>query len=100
MSTHLPANSHLNPHSTAQIAGHPLHVMFVPFVIGFYTGALAADLAYVFGWRDVFFARGAMWLLGAGVVMSLPAATWDWWISLAKPPSRLFPMPGSTSAAM
>ena len=36
-----------NPRSTVQIAGHPIHVMIVPFVIGFYVGAFAADLAYM-----------------------------------------------------
>ena len=34
----------MNPRSTIQIAGHPIHVMLVPFVIGYYTGAFAADL--------------------------------------------------------
>src|SRR5581483_8614065 len=62
-----------NPHSTFSIGGHPVHVMIVPFVIAFYTGAFAGDLAYA-GTSDAFWARGAIWLLAAGVVMSVLAA--------------------------
>lgn len=36
-----------NPHSTATIAGHPLHPMIVPFPIAFFTAALACDLAAI-----------------------------------------------------
>jgi uncharacterized membrane protein len=63
-----------NPRSTVQIAGHPIHVMIVPFVIAFYVGAFVTDLAYA-GTGDPFWARGAIWLLAAGVVMSALAAT-------------------------
>ena len=63
-----------NPRSSIQIAGHPVHVMLVPFVIAFYTGAFAADLAFAWGGHP-FFARMAIWLMGAGIVMSVPAAT-------------------------
>jgi len=62
-----------NPRSTLQIAGHPIHVMIVPFVIAFYVGAFVTDLAYA-GTGDPFWARGAIWLLAAGVVMSVLAA--------------------------
>ncbi|HEY2071128.1 MAG TPA: DUF2231 domain-containing protein [Rhizomicrobium sp.] len=67
-------NLKANPRSTIQIAGHPIHVMLVPFVIAFYVGTLAADFAYS-GTGDPFWARGAFWLLTAGVAMSLLAAT-------------------------
>mgnify|MGYP003581083936 CR=1 FL=1 len=35
-----------NPKSTAQIAGHPLHPMLVPFPIAFFVATFACDLAY------------------------------------------------------
>ena len=62
-----------NPQSTVKIAGHPIHPMLVPFPIAFFVGAFAADLAY---WRtaDEFFARGAVWLIGAGLAMAVLAA--------------------------
>ena len=64
----------MNPRSTVQIAGHPVHAMLVPFVIAFYTGAPIADLAYAHT-LDPFWARAALWLLGAGIVASAAAAT-------------------------
>ena len=64
----------MNPRSIVQVAGHPVHAMLVPFVIAFYAGAFAADLAYG-GTLDPFFARGALWLIGAGIVVSVLAAT-------------------------
>jgi uncharacterized membrane protein len=63
-----------NPKSTLQIAGHPVHVMLVPFVIGGYAGTFAADLVYA-GTQDPFWARAAFWLLVIGVVFSALAAT-------------------------
>src|ERR1700679_963107 len=63
-----------NPRSTVQIAGHPIHVMLVPFVIAFYTGAFAADLAFAYT-ADPFWARGAFWLLVGAVLVSVFAAT-------------------------
>jgi uncharacterized membrane protein len=56
------------------IAGHPVHAMLVPFVIAFYIGAFVADLAFA-STLDPFFARGALWLIGAGIVASVFAAT-------------------------
>lgn len=59
--------------STAQIAGHPLHPMLVPFPIVCFVGTLLADLAY---WRtaDMMWADFAAWLVTAGVIMGLLAA--------------------------
>ncbi len=65
---------HMNPRSTVQIAGHPIHVMLVPFVIGYYTGAFASDLAYA-ATQDPFWARAAFWLIGAGIFVSVFAGT-------------------------
>jgi uncharacterized membrane protein len=61
--------------SVAAIAGHPLHPLVVPLVIGLYTAAVIADVAFVRS-GDAFFARGAgMLLLGtlmAGALAVLP----------------------------
>ena len=64
----------MNPRSTVRIAGHPVHAMLVPFVIAFYTGAFAADLVYGHT-MDPFWARAAIWLIGAGIVASAFAVT-------------------------
>jgi uncharacterized membrane protein len=62
-----------NPKSTAKIAGHPIHPMLIPFPIAFFVGAFACDLAY---WQtgNVLWTTGALWLLGAGLVMAALAA--------------------------
>jgi uncharacterized membrane protein len=53
--------------STAQVAGHPVHPMLVPFPIAFLIGALLSDLAF-WGTNDGFWARASAWLIGAGLV--------------------------------
>jgi len=62
-----------NPRSTAQIAGHPLHPMVIPFPIAFFVSAFACDIALKSssnpGW-----ATAALWLLGAGLIMAAVAA--------------------------
>jgi uncharacterized membrane protein len=59
--------------STVAIAGHPLHPLIVTFPIAFLTGAAGADIGY---WLtdDRFWARAAIWLIGAGFVAGLVAA--------------------------
>jgi uncharacterized membrane protein len=59
--------------STVAIAGHPLHPLLVTFPIAFLSGAAGADLGY---WLtgDLFWARAAIWLIGAGFVAGLVAA--------------------------
>jgi uncharacterized membrane protein len=64
----------MNPRSTVKIGGHPVHPMLVPFVIAFYMGAFAADLAYE-GTANPFWAEAALWMIGAGIVASAFAAT-------------------------
>ena len=59
--------------STASIAGHPIHLMLVPFPIAFLVATLATDLVF-WGTGDVFWARVSVWLVGAGVVMGGLAA--------------------------
>jgi uncharacterized membrane protein len=62
-----------NPQSTAQIAGHPIHPMLVPFPIVFLVSAFVCDLVY---WRtrNPSWAVAAMWLLGAALVTAALAA--------------------------
>lgn len=43
------ARSTRNPHSTFQIAGHPIHPMLIPFPVVFVVSTLFCDLAY---WLD------------------------------------------------
>jgi len=62
-----------NPHSTARIAGHPIHPMLIPFPIAFFISTFACDVAFwVTGnatWTAV-----SVWLLGAGIVIAALAA--------------------------
>jgi len=62
-----------NPRSTANIAGHPIHPMLIPFPIAFFVGVFACDLVYwqtnIPAWADA-----TLWLLGAGLVMAALAA--------------------------
>jgi uncharacterized membrane protein len=62
-----------NPKSTAQIAGHPLHPMVIPFPIVFFVSTFVCDLVL---WRTGYpiWAQAALWLLGAGLVMAALAA--------------------------
>jgi uncharacterized membrane protein len=62
-----------NPHSTARVAGHPLHPMLVPFPIAFFVSTLVTDLLSVVFARPGF-AVASMWLLGAGIAAALLAA--------------------------
>ena len=62
-----------NPKSTAQIAGHPLHPMLVPFPIAFLVGTLVTDLVYA-ATADAFWATASYWLLVAALVMAALAA--------------------------
>lgn len=63
----------INPKTTAALGDHPLHPMIIPFPVAFLVGAPIADLAFI-GTGDNFWARAAMWLIGAGIVMALAAA--------------------------
>jgi uncharacterized membrane protein len=63
----------VNPRSTAQIAGHPIHPMLIPFPIAFFVATFVCDLVY---WQtgDPMWAEAGIWLLGAGLVMAALAA--------------------------
>ena len=62
-----------NPRSTAQIGGHPLHPMLIPFPIVSFVGALVTDVMFLTtsegGW-----ATASNWLLGIGLVTAALAA--------------------------
>ena len=62
-----------NPRSTAQIAGHPIHPLLIPFPIVSFIGALVTDVMWLTteegGW-----ATASNWLLGIGLVTALMAA--------------------------
>jgi uncharacterized membrane protein len=59
--------------STVAIAGHPFHPLIVTFPIAFLTGAFGADIGY---WltHDPFWAKAALYLIGAGFISGLLAA--------------------------
>jgi uncharacterized membrane protein len=59
--------------STAQIKGHPIHPMLVPFPIASLIGVLLTDLAF-WGTRSPFWAEAGMWLLGVAIVTGAAAA--------------------------
>ena len=62
-----------NPKSTAQIAGHPLHPMLIPFPVAFLVATFVCDLIF---WRtgNAGWSAASMWLLGAALVMAALAA--------------------------
>ncbi|MGH6770398.1 MAG: DUF2231 domain-containing protein [Xanthobacteraceae bacterium] len=62
-----------NPVSTANVFGHPIHPMLIPFPIAFFVGAFACDLAYLINGAPIW-ATASLWLIGAGLVMAALAA--------------------------
>jgi uncharacterized membrane protein len=62
-----------HPHSTAQIGGHPIHPMLVPFPIAFLVGTFICDLVFRAN-GNVFWATAAYWCLVAGLVGAAAAA--------------------------
>jgi uncharacterized membrane protein len=62
-----------NPQSTAQIAGHPIHPMLIPFPIAFFVATFACDLAFWATGKDVW-PNATLWLLGASLIMAALAA--------------------------
>ncbi|HKT84879.1 MAG TPA: DUF2231 domain-containing protein [Novosphingobium sp.] len=63
-----------NPHSTVEVAGHPIHPMLIPFPIAFFVGTLATDIVFSRN-GQIFWATMGQWLLIAGLVMAALAAT-------------------------
>lgn len=62
-----------NPRSTAQIAGHPIHPMLIPFPITCLVGAFVTDILFAL-YGDTGFANASKWLLGFGIGTALLAA--------------------------
>jgi uncharacterized membrane protein len=62
-----------NPRSTAQVAGHPLHPMVIPFPIACFVLTLVSDVAF---WKtsNDFWVSASLWLLGIGLIMAALAA--------------------------
>ena len=63
----------MNPKSTAQIAGHPIHPMLIPFPVAFLVATLVCDLVY---WQtaNAAWSTASLYLLGAALVMAALAA--------------------------
>ncbi len=54
--------------------GHPLHPILVTIPIGAWVASLIFDLAAIFGSSVEAFTRGAVWLIGIGIVGAILAA--------------------------
>ena len=65
---------HSHPRSTAQIGGHPIHPMLIPFPIVCFIGTFLADIIYVQS-GDNGWASASSWLLGIGLATAALAAT-------------------------
>jgi uncharacterized membrane protein len=62
-----------NPRSTAQIAGHPLHPMLIPFPVACFVLTLACDIFYL-SVANTAWLMASEWLLDAGLIMAALAA--------------------------
>ena len=62
-----------NPESTAQVAGHPIHPMLIPFPVAFLVATLVSDLVFL-RTGNPGRATASLWLLGAALVMAALAA--------------------------
>jgi uncharacterized membrane protein len=62
-----------NPQSTAQIAGHPLHPMLIPFPVAFFVATLVCDVIF---WQtgNSAWSTASLYLLGAALIMAALAA--------------------------
>ncbi len=63
----------VNPKSTAEIAGHPLHPMLIPFPIAFLVSTFVCDVIF-WSTRNPAWSTAALYLLGAALVMAALAA--------------------------
>ena len=62
-----------NPKSTAQVGGHPIHPMLIPFPIVCFVGALVTDIVFLNN-HDPGWATASRYLLAVGLVMAALAA--------------------------
>ena len=85
-----------NPETTAQIAGHPIHPMLIPFPVAFLVATFVSDLIFLRtgnpGW-----ATASLWLLGAALVMAALAAAAG---LIASMTSRAVASPDRTAPSM
>lgn len=65
--------THAHPHSTAKIAGHPIHPMLVQFPIVCFIFALVTDIIFLSN-GEAMWATASRWLIGIGIIMALLAA--------------------------
>ena len=80
-------SSHSIPNTAIAAARPPLHEIFVPFPVAYFTAAFVTDLVY---WHtpDVMWERFSVWLIAAGLVMAafaLIAAAIDLAVGRQKP---------------
>ena len=61
--------SHGHPRSTAQIGGHPIHPMLIPFPIVCFIGTLVTDIVFLNN-GDAGWATASRYLLAIGLVMA------------------------------
>jgi uncharacterized membrane protein len=69
----MPAMDTRNPVTSANLMGHPLHPMLIVLPIGLFIATFLFDVVF-WATRDETFARGALWLLGAGLLGAALAA--------------------------
>jgi uncharacterized membrane protein len=62
-----------SPVSTANLFGHPIRPMPIPFPIAFFVSTFACDVAFWLTGNATWTAV-SVWLLGAGIVMALLVA--------------------------
>jgi uncharacterized membrane protein len=62
-----------NPQSTAQIAGHPLHPMLIPFPVAFFVATFVCDVIF---WQtgNSAWSTASLYLLGAALIVAALAA--------------------------
>jgi uncharacterized membrane protein len=62
-----------NPQSTAQIAGHSLHPMLIPFPVAFFVATFVCDVIF---WQtgNSAWSTASLYLLGAALIMAALAA--------------------------
>ena len=65
--------SHSHPRSTAQIGGHPIHPMLIPFPIVCFIGTFLTDIVYTRN-HEPGWATASHWLLTIGLIMAALAA--------------------------
>lgn len=66
--------THAHPRSTANVGGHPIHPILVPFPIVCFVLTLVVDIVFLNN-QNPGWATASRWLLGTGIVTAALAAT-------------------------